>query len=78
MNAAEASVERVIERYYRPGAFERGLKILLPGLPALLGEGHSEERAALAQRIASLLNKREANSRVCSSSMGHVPHCGRP
>jgi hypothetical protein len=64
MNAAEASIQRVIERYHRPGAFKRGLKILLPGLPALLEKVNSKERAALAQRIASLLSEREANRKA--------------
>ena len=41
--AEATSIDRAIRRYCRPGALERGLKILEPGLPVLLASEPSSQ-----------------------------------
>ena len=55
--AEAASVERVRQRYFRPGARERGLEILARELE------NSDECIAIAQRIAGLLHEHRASRR---------------
>ena len=62
--AAEAApVERVRQRYFRPGARERGLEILARELE------NSDECIAIAQRIASLLHEHRASRRGAKTAL---------
>jgi hypothetical protein len=50
-----AIIERVRRRYYQPGQFERGLKILAQEI------NDRSQRAAIARRVSTLLREREAS-----------------
>jgi hypothetical protein len=56
-----ASVEPVLQTYFRPGAHERAVKILKEAQERREGRN---ECAAIAQRISSLLREREANGKA--------------
>jgi hypothetical protein len=51
----QAIIERVRRRYYQPGQFERGLKILAQEI------NDRSQRAAIARRVSTLLREREAS-----------------
>jgi hypothetical protein len=71
--ADDASVERVLQRYFRPGALERGLKILREELLE-----NRPRRITISRRIATLLREREANKEALEAAFARFPLSSTP